>query len=1152
VHIVAYCPHCRSRYQLKPELSGQTIQCPNRSCGQVFQVREEAGDGGQQPASARPSTGSVGEIVPLVPAVPTSPPIESAAEVSDWNQPPPVRRPASIDTYRPEPAAKSKSSIVLPPDQLNPPASPTVSPVAPDSTPVPGSEPPISYRPVVTSSQKRRRAKWLVGAIVIALVGSMAGVVGYYLSTRYQSEVERFARAKQLYADEKYEEAANAFDSLAKDIPDSEHLDEYSFFRELAHIWSHAKSAQSDPEEVLRQLDAFVKDYSRNPTVFDPNRQSVSGAYVFALDQLVAEVQTALGSRNLEQARQLHAAGVKARKTLEQLGSKSVETAQLDQQFASMALGIDKLARRLQSLTGLEKLDPTLDNLRRARQMVRSEGLEGESRAQNALRQIQDGILGTIKYEQAERRLNPLHEDNVEPSILMAVAEHPSAVARMPGEDIVFALARGVLYALGAKSSEVYWATRVGLDTMTLPVRVAATESTPEIALVLSSDSGTLVARELQNGTPRWQYALPAPCLGRPVLVGQTAYVATTDGWVREIEVISGRLLGSFNLNAPLSGFGTCSQNLLYLPAESMGVFVLDLESKRCTGLLETDHASGSVRGEPVIVGADKYLVLSQADGLRHTALAAYRLPINGFSNQPPDVPPLRFNGWNWFAPAFDGEKLSMVTDRGVLQVFGVKQPNNQDLPIFTMFDASPSNAEGSIDAAERGQIVHADEHNFWALVHGELARYELGWDRTHGLRLVPAWHHPLAIGSPIQASQTAGSTDALVMVTQSDSECLATAVTAKEGLVLWQKRLGLVCRGEPRLVGQHLIAVDHGGAMASFAPGSELPPLGREWRQGGNNIFGPLSKITSGPFLLEDRKGGIWEIATTTKTQAAGVPGDSEVVVRHYDDSANQGEEHRFPIPDHIQGTPAIGATEVWLPLNNGEIYQQPLGGVGRLTVSWRSDPNSKAPGHLVMVDDSHLISTDGQRTVTLWKLPAGGGFPEPVKSKKLPARITTAPVVLPGSGDKARLCLVDERGFISLLQPINLQVTRTWNSGGYVSAGPYIRGAQMLCIVGQRRLVAIDPQKEGLIWAAEPTSHAIVGEPVQMGDGYLLADESGHYVMIDALTGRPRGQSLQVRGSLGPAATPVAYGNDRIFAPLTDGTFMLLRLEGAQQAKR
>jgi hypothetical protein len=981
----------------------------------------------------------------------------------------------------------------------------------------------------------------------------MVGLIGYYLSSVARSEEEQLESARQLYKSAKYEESANAFDSLAKGYPGSAHLDEYFFYHELSRISNHAQSAQADPEEILRQLDKFVKDFSRNP-IFDSNRPDVLAVYILILGELANDAKSALSASNLEQARQLHAAGLKARETLPKLGSKESETAPIDQQLASIGLGIDKLNHRLQSLAELEKLDPNLDDLRRARQIVRTEGLQGEVRAEAALKQIQDGIIRNINYVPAERRLNPLRQDDVEPSILMAVAELPSVAPRSPGEEIVFALARGVLYALGAKSSELYWAARVGQDTMTLPVRVAATESTPEIALVLSSDNDTLVAREVQSGTPRWQYDLPAPCLGRPVLVGQTAYVATKYGLVHEIEVISGRVLGSYVLHAPLSGFGTYSQNLLYLPAESMGVFVLDLESKRCTGLLETDHASGSVRGEPVIVGS-QYLVLSQADGLRQTALAAYRLKsIVGFTSQPPEAPVLRFDGWSWFAPAYDGEKLSMVTDRGVLQVFGVWQENNQDKPIFSMFNEQPSSAHASIENAERGQIVHADEHNFWALVNGELARYELAWDRPHGLRLLPTWHHPLAIGSPIQASQTAGSTDVLVMVTQSDSECLATAVTAQAGQVLWQRRLGLVCRGEPRVAGRHLVTVDHGGAMASFVRGSELPAVGREWRQGGNNIFKPLSRITSGPFVLEDRKpSAIWEIATAAKAGTTIEPADSEVVLRRYDDSADQGNEQRFPIPDRIQGTPAIGATDVWLPLRNGEIYQQPLANVGRPTgVSWQSDTSSNAQGHLVLVDDAHLVSTDGQRTLRLWQLPAGGGFPQKLKEKKLPARIATPPILLPGAGDKARLCLVDERGVISLLEPTSLGVIRNWSSGGSVSAGPFVRGGRLLCILGQERLISIDPEKEGLMWAAAPTSHAIVGEPVQIGDGYLLADESGLYTMIDASTGRPRGRSPQVRGSLGPAATPVAYSDDRIFAPLTDGTFMLLRLDGGQQAKR
>src|SRR5262249_39154551 len=55
--------------------------------------------------------------------------------------------------------------------------------------------------------------------------------------------------------------------------------------------------------------------------------------------------------------------------------------------------------------------------------------------------------------------------------------------------DVVFALARGVLYALDASRGDVLWVRRVGVDTTLLPVRVPASLFGPELALILSSDN---------------------------------------------------------------------------------------------------------------------------------------------------------------------------------------------------------------------------------------------------------------------------------------------------------------------------------------------------------------------------------------------------------------------------------------------------------------------------------------------------------------------------------------------------------------------------------------------------------------------------------------------------------------------------------------
>ena len=56
------------------------------------------------------------------------------------------------------------------------------------------------------------------------------------------------------------------------------------------------------------------------------------------------------------------------------------------------------------------------------------------------------------------------------------------------GKRAALALARGVLYALDQSTGQELWATRVGIDTATLPVRLPATPPAPELFLVLSAD----------------------------------------------------------------------------------------------------------------------------------------------------------------------------------------------------------------------------------------------------------------------------------------------------------------------------------------------------------------------------------------------------------------------------------------------------------------------------------------------------------------------------------------------------------------------------------------------------------------------------------------------------------------------------------------
>src|ERR1019366_205532 len=84
---------------------------------------------------------------------------------------------------------------------------------------------------------------------------------------------------------------------------------------------------------------------------------------------------------------------------------------------------------------------------------------------------------------------------------------------------LVLALARGVLYALEPTKGEVRWVKRVGIDTQALPLRVPPDALTPELALVVSSDQHSLSAVIVESGELLWQTSLSDACLGTPVLV---------------------------------------------------------------------------------------------------------------------------------------------------------------------------------------------------------------------------------------------------------------------------------------------------------------------------------------------------------------------------------------------------------------------------------------------------------------------------------------------------------------------------------------------------------------------------------------------------------------------------------------------------------
>jgi hypothetical protein len=99
--------------------------------------------------------------------------------------------------------------------------------------------------------------------------------------------------------------------------------------------------------------------------------------------------------------------------------------------------------------------------------------------------------------------------------------------------------------------------------------------------------------------------------------------------------------------------------------------------------------------------------------------------------------------------------------------------------------------------------------------------------------------------------------------------------------------------------------------------------------------------------------------------------------------------------------------------------------------------------------------------------------------------------------------------------------------------------------CILDGTRLVWLDPNQEQPAQEYRAKGGSIVGQP-QLFEGVLVvADQSGTIVALDPVDLKAKDATYQLKGSVVPSASPVSFGPGRLFAPLSDGTALMLDLD-------
>jgi outer membrane protein assembly factor BamB len=1031
-------------------------------------------------------------------------------------------------------------------------------------------------------AKKRRNTGLMLGVAGFALVGLLGGLgfLWYYVA---QAEDREREAAEKSYAGGLFDEASGRYGKLAEKFPDSPRRDEYQFLQDLSGV--RALPTRSDRKGAFDRVSAFLKDRKDHP-LFNDHGKEVGEALIALLDDAAKSAVTNVGDPEAQADFQRGRAVLDELRALNRDWAPAEKIAEIDKKREE----IDRLAQqekeRQDLIARLKALaaKPFAEAIRTMHAILREEAAKPTRFDQNAdvkavenelKEKHRDSVTFTDTPEPAAAR-GPA-EDVLPGLVVHPVVAPPADGPKLSSGRVVFALVRGVLYGLRQSDGATLWAMRVGIDTAHLPLRVPPAGNTPELALVLSADTLTLTAVNAYTNETLWKHRLGSASLGRPVLVDRRVYVPTLGGEVQEIEVAGGKLIGRYQLGQSLSvggaRFGDTKQ--IYFPGDASCVYVLDVGKHTCQAILYTDHAAGSLRGEPILMPSPQpdddptlpgYLVLSQAHGLDATLLRTFRLlppdpnAAPGAQDSrlrvgPEPMPERRLRGWPWFPPYRDPEKLVTVTDAGVLGLFGIVQAHNKDDALFPLVRV-PGNEDGTVEltghgaARGRAQVVFARDNDLWVLARGRLLRYVLALDQT-GPRLSPdlSWKQPLDLGSPLHESQTDDDGRTLFLVTQAPNgqACLATAVDAETGRLRWQRQLGLVCHGDPYPLGEEVVALDQGGGLFRFEPRRHPADLDAMWQTGGSSLEGPLPDGAAGSVALVPGPDGqsLYQFACPE-------PG-TRLFVREYRAGVGKASSYQIELPARLAGTPAVGDKRLLLPLANKEVRQVrlPLGPTSVAVVgpSWRTGP-AEGQGHIVWLGGEDFLATNARRGLTRWRFGDDDTYaavpPGKSPTLELPEPVAGAPVVLSraGGGAPLRVCAADDRGTVYLFEGDELKPVRHWDLKEPLTAGPFVRGDRVGCVVGRRRLVWLDPAKDKEQWTYPSPGEGIVGQP-QIADGLVLvADISGRFVALDPANGKPRGPGYQLRASVGPAAAPVGFGPGRAFAPLTDGTVLLLPL--------
>jgi outer membrane protein assembly factor BamB len=1200
VSIVVQCPHCETKFTLQPEMAGKSMRCPNLDCRQVFTVKDPG----------RPTE-------PPAPLPPEPPPAVTK----------PKKAERATEKPRPAPAAKREvveaeiveAAVVAPPKvkevvwsegkDVPPPKGKSKKPVRASAV-AEDDDPTLIRR---KSKKAKSRGPWILIGMCVAIVVLIGGGVFYVLQTQGKTKDKLVKQAEEEYKKADYAAAQKTYDKLHAEFPDDEDSPKFKFFGDLCamQITVRAVTNREEPSAALEKFLKFTKDTKDSPfakpatgygrDILEAGKKLVEDITAHAEDRVTEYRKDRSKSGELDRGDKAIASGRDLLPVLEKFRAGD------DPPLDPYRPGFDKVEKlvkheraRTAAITKatkqLEKLSDAAIQL--AEGDLSAAGFLEDDEAQALLAAAKGRLREMVKFE-AEEVPPRAAPTSATATVLFvtpvgATRRAPSSVVGDNVQPVIFlAVARGILYALDEETGTLKWALRVGPDVTDPPTvtRVELDTGPADLALVTSNAGGepALAGYVVETGVARWYQPLPAPAAGPATIVGGRAYVALRDpeGSIYEFDLTSGTRKGRIRLGQP-AGPGMVVRpgtGLLYAAADARRVYVIETSAKdadlnrkepACVQVIATNHPAGTLRTPPVLLGpdgedpAERWMILAQTDGKIRAFQVQQIQPAPADGKLPPETPArpaaeLSLDGWVWYPPATDGERLGVVTDRGQFRLFGVNQPGNLDSAIFPLHSPTlPTPAEGT---AIRGLVLPAEEAAFWVFADGTMQKFRLALHPTRGLEVV-ATSKRMVIGEPTQAPQFTGRRDAACIVVRSLNSAgyKAILMDISNGELRWQRQLGVMPATVP-------IPQDGGVVLASEDGGLVYVPTASSLHPGQTTVAPPVWVIAtppdnvSNPTVAAVSPNGKFAFTLTPVSTVEDGKTLVKYVIRRIE-GGRKTYETTVISPGALAGQPVVLGETLLIPAADGYIHRLTPNPANPSTDSlvpgpqWLIERRADSVCYITPVSETGFLTNDGGKKLLSYEWPKTGRWSPSGGNWELREKPAGPGVVLPPFtvGDSPRVLIADVAGSVWLYSERGGPPLKRWKPGDGLPAGeptsPLVAQADaggrlvVAYTVKRKFLVCIDPDHNLPKMVVQPSDDPdalIVGAPQPAGRGrWLVTDLAGRLTLVDAEGTKVVTLEVGLTGVV-PAKAAGLVGETAALAPLSDGSAVVLTLPGS-----